>query len=143
MYGVHVWFPLIKECEWLKLSQLQKRIIRIISAKNVRAHCMPLFKEAGILRLDDLVYLENLKLQFRVRNLIAPKPIENLFPKLLHNYNTRRVSLEIPRHILAKFNNSFLVKSVTLLDSLTNELKGVQNIKLFAKRIKKNIIERY
>ena len=88
-YGIQVWFPLVAECEKCKLTLLQKRLIRIVSGKPHLAHCMPIFQSLNVLRIHNLIKLENVKLMYRIDRELAPVPIRNLFVKNVHNYGTR------------------------------------------------------
>ena len=120
-YGIHIWFPLLRSILKSNLVTLQKRLIRIICHKGLRAHCMPLFKSQKILKIDDLVCIENLKLIFHVDANLCPLPVKNLFVRPKHNHCTRRQSFLVSRHNSQMYNNSFLTKGLMAWDSLKPE----------------------
>ena len=95
---------------------------------------MPLFKKMNALIVYDMVELENLKLLYRVENELISRTIIHLFVKVDHGHRTRHDSYQIPKHNLSKYNNSFLVKSVTPWNALSNDLKLVNSIKQFSKK---------
>ena len=71
-YGINIWFSLLKEPDQTKLKSLQKKIIRAVSCSRFDSHCMPIFKRFNILSINDMVYLENVKLMFCVYNKLSP-----------------------------------------------------------------------
>ena len=88
-YGINIWFPLLKEPDQTKLKVFAEKIIRAVSCSCFDSHCMPIFKRFNILSINDMVYLENVKLMFRVYKKLSPAPLNNLFRKLTHRYDTR------------------------------------------------------
>ena len=79
IYCLPIWLPLIsKKCQDA-IYVLQKCIVRAISGKSMRIHCMPLFKENGILTLMDQIYLDSCKLMSKVMSSACPQPVIHLF----------------------------------------------------------------
>ena len=141
-YGINIWFPLLKEPDQTKLKSLQKKIIRAVPCSRFDLHCMPIFKRFNILSINDMVYLENVKLMFRVYNKLSPAPLNNLFRKLTHRYDTRD-KFVIP---LLKYRIcciSSLSRAVTDWNNIKSDFKSLLHVKLLSKKIKRVIIEKY
>ena len=142
-YGLHVWFPLLKEQDKDKVRCLHKRIVHIINRKGPRVHCKPLYKSMELLTIEDLIVLQNVKLLYRVKEHKAAVPIINLFPIQKHSYSTRRDSFVINKHTLSKYNASFLVRAIIDWDKLQESTRKIENIKLFSRHVKKDFFQRY
>ena len=73
-YGILLWgFKLNK------LRILQKKAVRILSHSHYLAHCEPLFKNANIMKIDDIFKMHCFKLYYNFINKVLPTNIENLF----------------------------------------------------------------
>ena len=144
-YGITIWYPLIPKTLQALLFRLQKRIVRNVCNAPFRAHCMPLFKKESILTIDDIVYLENVKLMYRVTNNLCAKPLAFLFRDntSTSNYVTRNLNLKVIRHKSTIVNRSFLCKAVLDWQGLDTAVKNSDNKKQFCKRVKRNLLNRY
>ena len=140
MYCLLVWYPLLHKKHQNSLYMSQKRMIRLISGVSLRAHCMPLFKARNVLVIQDQLTLENCKLIYRVESKNCPLPIVNLFE--VGQYNTR-CNINMRVHRSAKYNNSFLCKSILDWTKLEMNCRAIDKIKPFAKRIKADLIRKY
>ena len=141
-YGINIWFPLLKEPNRTKLKLLQKKIIRAVSCSRFNSHCMSIFKRYNILSIDDMVYLENVKLTFRVYNKLSPVPLNNLFKKLEHRYDTRdKFAIPLFQHRICCI--SFLSRAVIDWNNIKSNIKFLPHVKLFSKKVKREIIEKY
>ena len=87
-YGILSWgFKLSR------LSKLQKRAIRVITCSKFNAHTEPLFKSLNLLKLEDMVSFNVLKLYYKLCHGNLPVYVTNLFtrnaPGTTHNYDLR------------------------------------------------------
>ena len=85
-YGILSWgFKLSR------LSKLQKRAIRVITCSKFNAHTEPLFKSLNLLKLEDMVSFNVLKLYYKLCHGNLPVYVTNLFiriaPGTTHNYD--------------------------------------------------------
>ena len=142
-YGISVWFPHLREPQKHKLRQLQKRLVRIICKKTWNVHCIPLFKSQGLLVIDDLVRLLNIKLIHRTLNGTVPRLLHSLFLSKGHMYETCRESFTIPRFKYKICHDSFLVQSIKDWDALINDVKCKTNVKSVAKAFKRFVLNKY
>ena len=142
-YCAIVWLPLLRAPEQNALFLLQKQLVRTLSNAHIRQHCMPLYKKHNILMLKDQLILENVKLMHRIVNKNCPIALENLFGNQTNGYNTRNSNVIIPKHQSVKLNKSFVCKSYVDWSRIKADTKNIENVKLFAKHVKKAIIETY
>ena len=75
-----------------RIIKLQKKAIRIISISTYNAHTEPLLKNLRILKIQDILILQTLKMYHKHRNNKLPTYIQN-WPlqanKEIHHHNTR------------------------------------------------------
>jgi hypothetical protein len=86
-YGILAWGY---QCE--RVIKLQKKSIRILSLSKYNAHTEPLFKELKLLKVNDILRLQELKFTYKYKNNKLPYYLQNLplHPNTdTHNYETR------------------------------------------------------
>ena len=77
-----------------KLTNLQKKCIRIITKNKMFAHTDPLFKNLHILKAEDIFKIQQFKLYYKYLKHTLPTFFLNLqFRTSGHNYNTRNQDL--------------------------------------------------
>ena len=103
---------------------------------------MSLFKKQRILLLSDQVMVENCKLMHRIEYNSCRITIKDLFPTVLHGYSTRN-NVNIVVHRSVKVNHSFLCKSVTDWQKMKPDLRQIQNVKIFGKKLKELVLQKY
>ena len=108
----------------------------------MRAHTTPLFKKLEILTVNCEINHQLLKRFHKVTNETAPLPNRNLY-KRIDRVSSRNKNFIVPKHCHAKLNNSFLVKSITLWNQLSIELKTCERIITFSKLHKQLILTHY
>ena len=89
-YGVQIWGQ-INNKHFHRVELLQNKAIRIINFATFRASVNPLYKKSNILKLSDIINLQNFLL---VRDDVKgnlPTALTNTFQLVRnsHNYNTR------------------------------------------------------
>jgi hypothetical protein len=136
------------KCE--KLTKLQKKVIRILSLSKYNAHTEPLFKRLKLLKICDILKLQELKFYFKYKNNKLPHYLQSLpfQPNTeTHDHATRiRHNIHHPmsKHSFAKncirsdipitINNS----PNSILDKIyTHSLQG------FSSYIKAHILQSY
>ena len=86
-YGILVWGY---HCE--RVTQLQKKSVRILCLSKYNAHTEPIFKELKLLKVKDILWLQELKFYYKYKNDKLPHYLQNLplQPNTdTHNYATR------------------------------------------------------
>jgi len=76
------------------LKILQKKALRIITFSNYCSHSTPLFHDLGMLKLDDLIFLNTALFMHDYHSNALPSAFINFFTciKEVHQYNTRLAS---------------------------------------------------
>ena len=88
-YGIMVW-----GYQRNRLNKIQKKAIRIITSNKYNSHTEPLFKQLNMLKLEDLLKLQQLKFYFKFNEGSLPVYLQNwdIRPNArVHNYNTREL----------------------------------------------------
>ncbi len=77
-----------------RIFLLQKRIVRILTNSEFRAHTAPLFRELKLLDIYNLNPFYIAKFMFSYHNHLLPPSFQNLFvaSHQIHSYNTRNAS---------------------------------------------------
>ena len=132
---------------------LQKKCLRIINNAPFRSHSNELFINHGMLKLNEIISSEYLKIVFEhYKNANLPKEINNLFEdcNTIISHLTRNVSknaLFVQRSNTTTYGlNSFKHKSTTLWNELVNssfDPSSIHTIWSFKKKLKKYFISYY
>ena len=76
-----------------RITIIQKKAIRIITASSYISHTEPLFKQLNLLKVEDILTLQELKFYFKYNQGILPKYLQNwnFIPNSkIHNHNNTR-----------------------------------------------------
>ena len=90
-YGIINWgsaVPTILE----PTNILMKKVVRFMTFSEIDTHSPPLFKELGILNINDMIKLEWCKVIYDFHNNAIPLSLQTLFTYIsdIHSYNTRQ-----------------------------------------------------
>ena len=78
-----------------RITIIKKKAIRIITASSYISHTEPLFKQLNVLKVEDILTLQELKFYFKYNQGILPKYLQNwnFIPNSkIHNHNTRKIT---------------------------------------------------
>ena len=119
----------------------------ICSAKS-NAVTDPLFKSMRILKLQDIITLEQCKLGYQLKQNSLPKLIQNLFEnrggKKQHHYPTTHKNLpNVQKHEGNMFNHSFLCKCISVFCKLSLEIQRTKTQTAFVQKVKSHILVTY
>ena len=126
--------------------------MRIINFESFRSHTNELFKKAEMLKLNDIIKMEYLKIAFEYKRGNLPNNLNNLFLDCdaVHNHLTRSKSnnaLFVQRFNSSKFGrNSLRYKATTLWNELSNssfDISSCCHIWNFKKKYKKHLLYSY
>ena len=144
-YGILSWGSNYK-----KVFLLQKRVLRIISHSNLKAHTEPLFKVLEILKVKDLYNLKLLAFYHNLRNENLPIYFNHLDPIRTRddtrNYILRNPNITLPRCNLQKTQNAVCYQLPKLLQKLPNvfiNLIDNENLCLYRKMFKSFTLNQY
>ena len=125
---------------------LQTKCIRVINHDPFNSHTNNLFEENKLLKLDDIIKFEQLKLVFLFKNGGLPKELNTLFKLNINTYNTRNASKGVPSIPMIN-TTSFGIRSLRYSASVTwneciksiNDFKDIKSINQL-KNVMKNYI---
>ena len=86
-YCILIWGNITK-----RLFKLQKRALRVIYKCNFLSHTDPIFKDLGLLKVNDIYKVQQLKFYFKLSNRCLPIFFDTFTPVLnfnIHDHNTR------------------------------------------------------
>ncbi len=133
-----------------RVIKLQKKVLRILSLSKYNAHTEPIFRELKLLKLQDIIKLQELKFYYKYKNNKLPYYLQNMpfhpntdthsYPtriqynlhqyKIKHEYAKRCIRYDIPITI-----NNFPSEVLDKID--THSLQG------FAGYVKVYILQTY
>ena len=128
------------------ILKLQKKAVRICTGSHHRSHSAPLFKQLNILQFQDLYSYHTAILGFFYFKNLLPLHIMQMFNinSSIHHYETRR---NHDFHLF-KVNSSFTQRSIrfsfpVVWNSLPNNIKSCQTLRLFKKFYKRLLLLNY
>ena len=143
-YAMSAWGPMIKQKDLKKMQVQQNKAIKSICKVGRRIRLSGYYKKLNIVKIEDLIKLELLKISHRYIYGNLPVRLGNLFNLSHHTYNTRtRNYLRTPQHTIEKYNASFLGKSPHLWLHLDDQLKDKSRLRLFTNHYVRHVIQTY
>ena len=149
IYGCSVWsMTTLNNINIINI--LQKKCIRIINFAQFNSHTISLFKDNKILKLNDIIKIEQLKLAFQFKNNSLPNDLRKLFQSNINIFNTRNMlqgGLKVPKITTVSYGNRSLRYNVPVLwnDFIKGldfgKLKNIFHLKSYFKKITLNSYE--
>ena len=137
-YGIEAWGS-AAACHTLPIFKLQKKIIRMITFSEYRAHTSPLFQDMNILNFYEIYIQQICLLMFKVYHLQCPTTVSNMFQKNYqhHSHSTRSsCKFRIPLFRLSNLQKSFLYKGIVIWNYISNVIDYNCSIYSFKMRLK-------
>ena len=148
-YGLSIWGNMSTATDLSNLQKLQNKGVALIN--NTPAD-VKTYKKLNILRIKELLKLENCKFGFKLSHHELPPCIEELskmdqFGNSLiksHLYNTRkRKLLNKPLARTAKYKSCIIYIGTSAFEPLQVETRMKPNLPMFTKACKKEILIKY
>ena len=130
-YGCQIWGQNMHP-QFAKIITLQKRAMRIIKFADSEAHSDPLFKEMNVLRIQDLIKLQNCLFVHDFLNKKLPVCFDNYFETISDMHSKRTINSTLGCLFIPHFNTT-----KHGLKSLTR--KCIDNWNSFSNLFKKNL----
>ena len=145
-YGIGIWGPMLSAQQLRDLLSIQKKCVKLINP-SLPVHSI--FANLQILDVKQLIELEQCKIGYKMCNNLLPPVLTRLLFEdhnkcvmtKAHSYSTSQKN--IPNRPNAKgtqYCKSFLYQSIACYSGLPHDIRNVNNINLFVKRLKKFII---
>jgi len=144
LYGCPTW-SLTSASNLQIVKILQKKCLRIINFAPFNSHTNDLFYNNKLLKLDDIIINQKLKVVFDFKNKTLPNELLNLFEynNNIHEHDTRNATREglfIPSIKTTSFGNNSLRYAAPVLwneilkeDTQLNDIKTSQQFKTYVK----------
>ena len=134
-YNVHHWGN-TNDDHLKPLVLTQKRIVRCIADADYLAHTTPIFRQLGILKLED-VYKYNTLIDTFLK-------LQDNEYTTNHGVNTRFSMMARPkRHMLSRTQQSVSYSGPNLWNSLPEKLRNIKSLMLFKKQLKQYLLQKY
>ena len=145
IYGCSVW-AMTTKINLDIITVLQKKCIRIINFADFNSHTNELYDKNQLLKLDDIIKIEQLKLVFNFKDKKLPKDLLNLFQlnSEIHSHITRNVKNEgihIPQINTSTYGNKSIRFSAPVLwntllktNNEINNIKSTSALKFYLKK---------
>ena len=147
MYGILIWGNGLCQSKINKLQKLQNKCVQLID-ENKALHLI--YKNERILRIKEIIRLENIKFGYRKINNLLPITIsrslsvdaKNRDLTKKHKYNTRLKSIpNLPNCQKKGYLDSFLCQWIKDTSQVQPLLMRTPNMKLFTKQMKNIILQ--
>ena len=140
-----MWGNMTLRVDLNKLQIIQNRCVQVIKPNSP---VQDIYKDLGILTIDELLKLENCKLWYKYYKGLLPVKLQKLMSVgssqetliKAHNYNThRKGELNTPKAHSEGYRKSFLIKGLWDFSSLPQVVKNSVTLQQFVIQCKKYI----
>ena len=131
-YGIVLWGR-SREC--MKILNIQKKVIRMMTGLKKNESCKRKFKELGILTVTSLYVLEVLCYMKKYSGSISENSV-------IHDHNTRKKTDFHIQSCRTSFQKSVINTGIKLFNHLPLELKQLHDFKQFRKKLKLLILNK-
>ena len=148
-YCMVIWGSMITSENKQKLKIMQNNCVKLL---DLSKRLDEIYRKHKILKVDELVNLEQKKLGYKLNNDLLPLNLAKVLLtdrigktlKKQHKYSTRQKYLpNLPSHHSRLYNNSFLVQSIKNYNNLNLDTKNLKTLHKFAATIKESAIMSY
>ena len=145
IYCLLVWGNICKKGDLARLSKTQNKCVKLIEP---RSDLNTIYSKHKILKLDELIKLEEIKFGYKQINKLLPNKLQyivdhdskGLTLTKKHAYNTRNKKIpNCPSGYHHKYRNSFLNKGIVSYSNLPYQLKSKETISAVISSFKKAI----
>ena len=115
-----------------RIIKLQKKALRIITLSNYISHTEPLYKQLSLLKVDDILKLQQLKFYYKYLHNDLPRYLQNwrfVFKCEVHGHDTRYKNKIYTYKIIHEFAKKCLRHNLPLL---LNNLPDIVKEKLMS-----------
>ena len=147
MYGLVVWGNMIELGTKNKIQTCMDVCFNLITHQTpTKAN----YKSERMLRLDELIKLENIKLGYKLEHSILPTTIHDMLKSdskntslvKTHPYHTRTKNIpKMPTALCKSYHASFLVQSIKEYEKLPLELRESRTLSACIKKVKTRMLE--
>ena len=141
-FGVLLWGSNTK-----RIYKLQKWALRAITCSKYNAHCMPLFKELKLLRIQDIYKLNMLKFYYKYKKSILPNYFRDMFKEnfLEHEHDTRHKNEPVPSSWGSNASKNTIRHTIPSIIKNSEHIDKIDKLSLqsFSKSVKNSLIEEY
>ena len=141
-YGILVWGNMMKQTTLNRIQKIMNTCLKLITGKTPTPEQ---FRKEKMLRLHELIQLENKKLGYQLANKQLPENLNNLLwtdsrnksLKKTHSYNTRTKDLPKPPSVkTTNYLKGFQFQSIRDYEATPIEIRDCTNLTSFVIKVK-------
>ena len=136
------------QCE--RIVKLQKKAVRIVSLSKYNAHTEPILKQLGLLKVTDILKVQELKFFYRYKHGLLPDYLLSMpfnTNTTVHGHNTRQkqnIHQPFAKHVFARKCLRFdLPRIINTTPSLILDKVTTHSLQGFSRYIKQYILRNY
>ena len=142
-----IWGGTIKKSDLARLTKIQNKCVKLIEP---RLDLSTIYNKHRILRIEDLIQLEEIKFRFKQINKLLPKRLQDIVDHdskgatlvKMHAYDTRNKKIpNLPSSHHNKYRNSFLNKGIVSFSNLPYQLKSKTTVSAVTSGFKRAIFD--
>ncbi len=145
IYGITLWGS-ASDAQKKHLFVMQKKLIRSMSKADYLAHTHELFVQLGILKLEDIYYMETAKFMYKYVCMDLPVSLSNIFQNtcMVHSHATRQASHIRGYHPRTNLSSkSVLCQGPAIWNALHVDIQNKSSLRSFSYHLRQNILGRY
>ena len=146
-YGLLFWGNSIDEATHKKVQRILDHCFTLCTGLQPSVVNL---KTERILTLKEMIYLENVKLGYKLQHGLLPKNVHKLLwtdskdttLKKTHHYNTRCKNLpSLPKAMSRFYHNNFQLHCIKKYMTVPVETRNSKTLQIFVQKVKKSLIE--
>ena len=147
IYGFVVWDNMIDQTQKNKIQKCMDKCFQLITSQSPTTLN---YKKEKMLRLNDLMVLENAKLAYMLEHNLLPQKLHDMLLsdsknqslEKTHRYYTRSRNLPYrPTALTRHYHTSYLFQSVKDYGNIGLDLRNIKTLSKFTNRLKQNLLE--
>ena len=146
IYGILIWGNMINQCTISKIQKILNKCFNLITGL---APTLENFKKEKMLRLTDLIKLENSKLGYQLDKKLLPVNLQELLwtdsknrsLQKTHKYNTREKHLpKLPKVTSSTYQRGFQFQSIKDYEATPVNIRNTINLNHFTSKMKLHLL---
>lgn len=126
-----------------KLQIAQNKVIKVLFNKPPSSDTRQLYNDLNLLKIKELVYLDSVKLIYKIKNNLVDTGINLRYASDVHTHHTRsRYNIYILPTARNIPRRKITYQAATWFNELTNNITGSDTIKVFTSKVKDQLFQR-
>ena len=146
-YRLPLWGNMISTTKIDCIQKLQKKCVRKVDTYEKQVQ--KIYQKHKILRVKDVLILENCKMVYRLEHQLLPTKLSQLYNtnqrgkslRKTHGYNTRNKMIpNLAKTHCKEYNTSYLCSSLKDYQNISAEIRKAKSLKIFNSLLKDKLL---